>query len=594
MASEATDTVSPVAESVPAVPVKDSQLDAPAPQPPEKAAESEEPEPQNALTEKFTEQEWTALKEFRKQLPETLADAYSDAKEARGTPVKLWGVELNPDGTKSAKASVVLMKFLRARNLSVSEAREMLVNTLRWRESFKLDEVMEEQFDEKLFGRVGHIYGKDKEGRPVVYNVYGGNTKDVFSDVQRFIRWRVQFMEKSVLLLDFENTDQMIQVHDYEGVGLRSRDANSITMRSSFLLPVVAASVAVAQQVNTTYVTGLVNALNSAGLTSLVSALTPLTSNPQGQALVSQLPNGTRTVFAPNNDALNGYSGSPSADTIAYHILTGNFSVNGLSTDPTHTIGRTFLNDSNVVQLEGGKSQVLAFDKWSNGSVSIINQPGYVFAQNNTITYENLLIYIIPAVLHYPDPISETIGNLSSFQSLVNQAGALPALEAAHGITIFAPNNDAISNAQNSLNGANSSTVLTVLGNHIINGTSVYSSQLGSGFTSASGEGFSFNTNSSGTFVTSGSSTARIVQTDTLVENGVIHVIDGVLLNTQSNPSAAASAYSAATSSAASATSSPSGPVGSAHNAAPASIGVTPWCVAVVACGIVAGTFFTL
>lgn len=88
--------------------------------------------------------------------------------------------------------------------------------------------------------------------------------------------------------------------------------------------------------------------------------------------------------------ALNGYSGSPSADTIAYHILTGNFSVNGLSTDPTHTIGRTFLNDSNVVQLEGGKSQVLAFDKWSNGSVSIINQPGYVFAQNNTITYENV------------------------------------------------------------------------------------------------------------------------------------------------------------------------------------------------------------
>ncbi|KZT25261.1 CRAL/TRIO domain-containing protein [Neolentinus lepideus HHB14362 ss-1] len=227
MASEATDTVSPVAESVPAVPVKDSQLDAPASQPSEKAAESEEPEPQNALTEKFTEQEWTALKEFRKQLPEMLADAYPDAKDARGTAVKLWGVELNPDGTKNAKASVVLMNFLRARNLSVSEAREMLVNTLRWRESFKLDEVMEEQFDDKLFGRVGHIYGKDKEGRPVVYNVYGGNTKDVFSDVQRFIRWRVQFMEKSVLLLDFENTDQMIQVHDYEGVGLRSRDANS-------------------------------------------------------------------------------------------------------------------------------------------------------------------------------------------------------------------------------------------------------------------------------------------------------------------------------------------------------------------------------
>lgn len=34
-------------------------------------------------------------------------------------------------------------------------------------------------------------------------------------------------MEKGIALLDFENTDQMLQVHDYEGVSLSSRDANS-------------------------------------------------------------------------------------------------------------------------------------------------------------------------------------------------------------------------------------------------------------------------------------------------------------------------------------------------------------------------------
>ncbi|EPQ56610.1 CRAL/TRIO domain-containing protein [Gloeophyllum trabeum ATCC 11539] len=209
------------------VAVKDPQPEPPAPQPTEKPAEPEEPEPQNALTKQFTEQEWAALKEFRKQLPEILADAYPEKHDVRLTPITLWGVELNPNGVKSAKESVVLMKFLRARNLNVSEAREMLVNTLRWRESFKIEDVMKEEFDDKIFGRVGHIYGKDKEGRPVVYNVYGGNTKEVFSDVQRFIRWRVQFMEKAVMLLDFENIDQTLQIHDYEGVGLRSRDANS-------------------------------------------------------------------------------------------------------------------------------------------------------------------------------------------------------------------------------------------------------------------------------------------------------------------------------------------------------------------------------
>ena len=34
-------------------------------------------------------------------------------------------------------------------------------------------------------------------------------------------------MEKGIALLDFENTDQMVQIHDYEGVSLSSRDANS-------------------------------------------------------------------------------------------------------------------------------------------------------------------------------------------------------------------------------------------------------------------------------------------------------------------------------------------------------------------------------
>jgi len=121
------------------------------------------------------------------------------------------------------------MKFLRARNLSVSEAKDMLVSTLRWRESFKVEEALQEEFPEDIFGKLGYIYGHDKEGRPVVYNLYGAN-KDldaVFGDVNRFLRWRVAFMERSIALLDFETVDQMVQIHDYEGVGFSSRTTNS-------------------------------------------------------------------------------------------------------------------------------------------------------------------------------------------------------------------------------------------------------------------------------------------------------------------------------------------------------------------------------
>ena len=60
------------------------------------------------------------------------------------------------------------MKFLRARNLNPTAAREMLVNTLRWRESFNVEAVMKEEFPEDVFGNMGKIYGLDKEKRPVV------------------------------------------------------------------------------------------------------------------------------------------------------------------------------------------------------------------------------------------------------------------------------------------------------------------------------------------------------------------------------------------------------------------------------------------
>lgn len=187
-------------------------------------------EEQTHLTEMFTQSEWTALHEFRKELPSLLQEAYSEKENAGRLPFKIWGLEIDPTKPNAdPRTSVVLMKFLRARNLSVSSARDMLVATLRWREEFNVDAALKEEFPEEVFGKVGRVYGKDKGGRPVVYNIYGGNKdlKAVFGDVQRFLRWRVALMERTIAELDFRTTDQTLQVHDYEGVSLTSRDANS-------------------------------------------------------------------------------------------------------------------------------------------------------------------------------------------------------------------------------------------------------------------------------------------------------------------------------------------------------------------------------
>lgn len=44
-----------------------------------------------------------------------LADGLPDDPEAAEKPYTMWGVSLDPSGKKDARASVVLMKFLRAR-----------------------------------------------------------------------------------------------------------------------------------------------------------------------------------------------------------------------------------------------------------------------------------------------------------------------------------------------------------------------------------------------------------------------------------------------------------------------------------------------
>lgn len=121
------------------------------------------------------------------QLPDIFVKAYPD-KSPAPTSITLWGVPLSTE--PNAKASVILVKFARARNLVVKDAVEMLINTLKWRDEIKIDEVLKEEFDPKVFGTLGKVYGKDKDGHPVTYNLYGEikDMKAVFGDIQKFIR----------------------------------------------------------------------------------------------------------------------------------------------------------------------------------------------------------------------------------------------------------------------------------------------------------------------------------------------------------------------------------------------------------------------
>lgn len=134
--------------------------------------------------------------------------------------VFLWEVPLlHTMGDEST--DVILLKFLRARDFKVSEAFTMLKNTILWRKRFGADNILEEDFGTE-WNDVAYMHGYDKEGHPVCYNNYGAfQNKELYqktlSDAgDRFLRWRIQLLEKEIQKLSFNpgGINSMVQITD--------------------------------------------------------------------------------------------------------------------------------------------------------------------------------------------------------------------------------------------------------------------------------------------------------------------------------------------------------------------------------------------
>ena len=167
----------------------------------------------------------------------------------------------------------------------------------------------------------------------------------------------------------------------------------------------------------------------------------------------------------------------------------------------------------------------------------------------NTTTVGNVTLKIIDAIIDFPGEFTAAItaNNLTAFSSALSSAGLLNPINTLHGVTIFAPTDDAFAAAQQNLTaaGSNSTLLNIILENHIINGSTIYSGDFqghSSSLTTGSGESLSSTFNSSGGFITSGNVTAKIVTPDIVLWNGVLHIVDHVLLNEQSDSGAASSA----------------------------------------------------
>ncbi|KAI3688963.1 hypothetical protein L2E82_46909 [Cichorium intybus] len=143
------------------------------------------------------------------------------AEEIPITPeeVSIWGIPLLAD----ERSNVILLKFLRARDFKVKDAFTMLKNVVAWRKEFGIESLLEEDLGTEQ-EKVVYMHGVDKEGHPVCYNAYGEYQnkelyQETFSDEEKrkkFLRWRIQFLEKSIRKLDFspDGISTIVQIID--------------------------------------------------------------------------------------------------------------------------------------------------------------------------------------------------------------------------------------------------------------------------------------------------------------------------------------------------------------------------------------------
>ncbi|KAL6512132.1 Patellin-3 [Orobanche gracilis] len=189
--------------------------------------------------------ELKSLEELKLLVQEALNDGvFSPASTSTNLPeeMSIWGVPL----LKDSRSDVILLKFLRARDFKAKESFAMLKNTLAWRRDFNVDELVKEDLGDDLEKAV-FMHGYDKEGHPVCYNVYGEfQNKELYARTcgdekkrNNFLRWRIQFLERSIRKLDFSpgGINTIFQISDLKNSpGPGKRDLRIATKQALQML----------------------------------------------------------------------------------------------------------------------------------------------------------------------------------------------------------------------------------------------------------------------------------------------------------------------------------------------------------------------
>lgn len=257
--------------------------------------------------------------------------------------------------------------------------------------------------------------------------------------------------------------------------------------------------------------------------------------------LVDEFNKSPITIFAPSDDAFKaaGYgdvstiNNAPVAELqriLRYHLIADRIDQSAIPTGVA-TVYQTTLADNRITVY-----------KTSNSNISV-NNGKIIEGDNPTVGGP---VHIINTVLRPSTAnlvgLAKANTNLSLFAAAVDRANASTqaALNAVtqNGLTVFAPNDAAFKAAGYAdvaaIQKADQATISDILLYHVLR-TTIYSQNFQNGADIVTAQGASVRTNVSNGTVTllgkgNGTSVANVVTADQVASNGVLHVIDRVLL----------------------------------------------------------------
>lgn len=250
---------------------------------------------------------------------------------------------------------------------------------------------------------------------------------------------------------------------------------------------------------------------------------------------------GQITVFAPNNDAFkaSGYADEAAINAIAPETLKQILQYHVINDKVDYPAFPTGVSTIYQTQLPNGKVYVY---KTSGGVVTVNNatvtKPNQV-AVNTVIHIINRVL--VPNTLNAVD-YAKGNTNLSFFAAAVARAGSAVQTTLSQasqsGLTVFAPTNDAFKAAGYAdiaaINNAEAAKLATILTYHVLP-SSITSPAFTDNSELTTAQGGKVNVKVSGGKVTvtgkgNGTSASNITQSDIPLTNGIMHIIDRVLL----------------------------------------------------------------